>query len=84
MKIDLRPQAREDIEYFKRHSEKDLSRIKNLISSIIDSPFSGIGKPEPLKYDLSGYGSRRVNQRDRLVYRIEDDTLIIIQCRYHY
>ncbi len=84
MRIDLRPQAREDIEYYKRHSAKNLSRVKELIASILETPFQGIGKPEPLKYDLSGYWSRRVNQRDRLVYRIDEDGLIILQCRYHY
>lgn len=84
MKIDLRPQAREDIEYFKRHSAKNLSRVKELITSILETPFTGIGKPEPLKYDLSSYWSRRVNQRDRLVYRIDKNCLIILQCRYHY
>ena len=84
MNIELRPQAKEDIEFFKKKSPADLKRIKSLIAAILEAPFSGIGKPEALKYDLSGYWSRRVNQKDRIVYCIKNNTLIILQCRYHY
>ena len=61
-----------------------IKRIHQLIAAIEMDPFAGIGKPEPLKHQLAGYWSRRINEEHRLVYRIEDDTLIIIQCRYHY
>jgi toxin YoeB len=63
---------------------KIYKRIFQLIKSIDENPFSGIGKPEALKENLSGYWSRRINQEHRLVYRIENDTIIIVQCMYHY
>jgi len=59
-------------------------RINALIQDIARSPFSGIGKPEPLKHELSGYWSRRITKEHRLVYKIKDDTIVIIGCRFHY
>ena len=67
--------------------EKDrslLKRVNQLISDIRRSPFAGIGKPEPLKGQLSGKWSRRINQEHRLVYEIKAGDLIVIACRYHY
>lgn len=61
-----------------------LRRINQLIEAIGRDPFAGTGKPEPLKHQLSGYGSRRINEEHRLVYRVERETLGIVQCRYHY
>ena len=61
-----------------------VKRINQLIAAVERDRFSGIGKPEPLKHQLSGYWSRRINEEHRLVYRVEDDTLTIVQCRYHY
>ncbi len=49
-----------------------------------ETPFEGLGAPEPLKYELSGWWSRRINREHRLVYRVERETLVILQCRYHY
>lgn len=61
-----------------------LKRINRLIAEIMREPFEGIGKPEPLKHQLSGFWSRRIDDRHRLVYAIENDTLMIAQCRDHY
>jgi toxin YoeB len=59
-------------------------RINQLIRECLRDPFRGIGKPEPLRGNLAGYWSRRINDRDRLVYRMRGDDLEIIACRYHY
>ncbi len=67
--------------------EKDrqvLARVNELIRDTLRNPFTGIGKPEPLKGNLKGWWSRRVTQEHRLVYRVEDQTVIILQCRFHY
>jgi toxin YoeB len=79
----------EDFEYWLETDPDTVLRIKDLIKSIKQNPFQGIGKPEPLKYDLKGYWSRRITSEHRLVYRVtgnkgEDQRCIIIQCRFHY
>ena len=61
-----------------------VKRINNLIDAIVRDPFTGIGKPEPLRHHLSGAWSRRITDEQRLVYLVEDTNLIIISCRYHY
>ncbi len=63
---------------------KILKRINQLIKDIQRSPFEGVGKPEPLKFDLSGLWSRRINQEHRLIYQVQDKYIVIVQCRYHY
>jgi toxin YoeB len=63
---------------------KTLQRINTLIKEARRTPFAGIGKPEPLRGDLSGWWSRRITQEHRLVYRVKDGMLEIAQCRYHY
>lgn len=64
--------------------KKKLKRINELINNIRINPFSGIGKPEPLKYELSGYWSRRIDDEHRLVYKVYDDNIIIYSYRYQY
>ena len=59
-------------------------RIVALIKEIVRQPFSGIGKPKPLKHQLKGYWSRRINKEDRLVYKVTENAIIIISCKYHY
>jgi len=61
-----------------------LKRINRMIKEIQRTPLEGIGKPEPLKHDLSGYWSRRIDDANRLVYKVENDMLTILQCRGHY
>ncbi|ELS05102.1 toxin-antitoxin system, toxin component, Txe/YoeB family [Xenococcus sp. PCC 7305] len=70
--------------YWQKIDKKILKRINELIKDIKRSPFEGIGKPESLKFDLSGLWSRRINQEHRLIYQVKDNCIIIIQCRYHY
>ena len=64
--------------------KKTLKRINKLIQNTLTDPFKGIGKPEPLKENLSGYWSRRIDETNRLVYRVTDEYIKIISCRYHY
>ena len=77
-------EAWQDYLYWQTQDKKTLKRINALIQDINRTPFEGLGKPEPLKHDLSGFWSRRIDEKNRLVYRIENDMLIITQCRTHY
>ena len=65
-------------------NKKLYQRIVDLIMDILRQSFSGIGKPEPLKHDLKGYWSRRINDEHRLVYKVNDAAVIIVSCKYHY
>ncbi|KKB96462.1 Toxin YoeB [Candidatus Arcanobacter lacustris] len=76
--------AWEDYLYWQKINIKNLKRVNELIKATLRDPYYGIGKPEPLKFDMSGCFSRRIDAEHRLVYKVEDDNLIIIQCRYHY
>lgn len=76
--------AWEDYLHWLKQDKKTLKRINFLIRDIVRDPFSGVGKPEPLKFELAGMWSRRIDHQHRLVYQIEEDTLVIFQCRYHY
>lgn len=76
--------AWEDYLYWQGQDKKTLRRINLLIKDGLRHPFEGIGKPEPLKENLSGFWSRRIDDAHRLVYRVDDRSLIIIACRYHY
>ena len=74
-----------DYEYWQGEDRRTLRRINSLIKDIIrNGNMSGIGKPEPLQYDLHGFYSRRIDDTHRLIYIVEDDTLTILACRYHY
>jgi toxin YoeB len=73
-----------DYLYWQSQDKKTLKRINKLIQNTLVTPFEGIGKPEPLKENLSGYWSRRIDETNRLVYQVTDEYLIIIACRYHY
>jgi len=85
MEIEFTPKALSQLDYWKQTgNETILQRIRALLESIEQSPFSGIGKPEPLKYQLSGFWSRRINDEHRLVYAIQKGRIIIVQCRFHY
>ncbi len=70
--------------YWQKNDKKILNKINTLIKEIQREPFGGLGKPEPLKYELAGCWSRRINHEHRLVYEIRDDALYIISCKYHY
>jgi len=84
MRVIFSPDALEEQRHFKQHDQKIAEKIRLLIEDIIKTPHSGLGKPEPLKYGLAGYWSRRINREHRLVYKVEDNTLYVVSCRYHY
>ncbi len=70
--------------YWQTQDKKTLKRINKLINEVLRSPFDGIGKPEPLKENLSGFWSRRIDDTNRLVYAVDDTEVTVISCRYHY
>lgn len=84
MRMIFSEDAWEDYLYWQHTDKKILIRINNLIKDIQRHPFQGIGKPEPLKHALSGYWSRRVTDEHRMVYKVENNALLIAQLRYHY
>jgi toxin YoeB len=84
MRILWADEAWEDYLWRRKTNDKVFQRINRLIENIQETPFGGPGKPEPLKHELSGYWSRRITDEHRLVYKIDDDRIIIAQCRYHY
>ena len=84
MNIVFAPQAWEDYQYWQSTDPTLVKRINRLINEIRRSPYEGIGKPEPLKYGLVGAWSRRITDEHRLVYRVTNNDLQILQVRYHY
>ena len=76
--------AWEDYLYWQNQDRKTLKRINLLIRESVRTPFSGIGKPEPLRENLSGFWSRRIDESNRLVYTVNGNDLVVIACRYHY
>ncbi len=83
--LDFTDKAKEDIEFFKKSGNKAvLKKIFTLLNEIIESPFVGTGKPEPLKYNLTGYWSRRINREHRLVYEVTEEIIIILSAKGHY
>ena len=83
-KIIFTEQAWQDYLYWQTQDKKTLRRINQLLQDISRNGYTGIGKPEPLKHDLTGYWSRRIDEVNRLVYRITGDTIEVLQCRGHY
>jgi len=77
-------QAFEDFKSWAVEDKKIFARIGELIKDISRDPFRGIGKPEPLRENLAGFWSRRIDESNRLIYAVENDELVIIACRYHY
>jgi toxin YoeB len=84
MNICFHENAFEDYIFFQKNDKKIVERINKLLKSITREPFSGIGKPEALKHNLSGFWSRRISSEHRLVYAIKDSSVYVLQCRYHY
>ena len=88
MKLSFHLRAWEEYRFWQAHDPRTLARLDALIADAIRSPFKGIGKPEPLRDNLSGWWSRRIDGEHRLVYRVAgkgaDQVLEILQCRYHY
>lgn len=89
MDISFTTNGWEDLVYWIDNDPETVSRIKDLIKSIRQDPFRGLGKPEPLRYDLKGYWSRRITSEHRIVYKVSgtkgvDQKCVILQCRFHY
>jgi toxin YoeB len=84
VKLVFHERAWEDYLNWQATDPKLLERLNALIKECCRTPFAGIGKPEPLRGALSGWWSRRLTKEHRLVYRLQDDSLLIAQCRYHY
>lgn len=73
-----------DYVYWQGQDKRTLRRINRLVQDVLRSPFSGVGRPEALKGNLAGLWSRRIDERHRLVYTIDDERVTVISCRYHY
>lgn len=83
-RLTFTPDGWEDYLYWQGQDKKTLKRINQLVRDILREPFDGIGKPEPLRENLAGYWSRRIDDTHRLVYAVEANTILVIACRYHY
>lgn len=84
MIISFTPTAFEDYQHWASHDKAIFKKTNALIKEILRTPFTGIGKPEPLKHELVGFWSRRITDEHRLVYKIEQDSVLVVSCRYHY
>lgn len=84
MKLIFADEAWEDYLYWQTQDKRMVQRINKLIQEIRRESFAGIGKPEPLKHAFSGFWSRRITDEHRMVYKVEDDALLLAQLRYHY
>ena len=84
MKLLFADKAWDDYLHWQANDRQIVKRINELIKEIQRSPYQGIGKPEPLRHALSGYWSRRITDEHRLVYRVENQTILIAQARFHY
>ena len=84
MNLQFDDNAIEELKYWVGTDKKKALKILNLIEEVSKTPFSGLGKPEPLKYTLQGCWSRRIDQEHRLVYQVSGDVIRILSCRYHY
>jgi len=84
VKLIFSERAWEDYLHWQETDRRLVARINQLIREIQREPFSGIGKPEPLRHAFQGYWSRRINDEHRIVYKVQDDAVLIAQLRYHY
>lgn len=85
MEIEFLEKALADIDYWKKSGNKPIQkRITKLLDSMSKTPWSGIGKPEPLKHELSGYWSRRITEEHRIVYTVSNNKIKVISMRFHY
>ncbi len=80
----LTPNALEDLEFWAKSQPKILKQIFKILKDISKDPFKGLGKPEPLRFNLQGCWSRRIDLEHRIVYRVQNDQIQILSCRFHY
>jgi toxin YoeB len=78
------PEFRADLQYWAKKDRKTLIKVFELIEAVMREPFDGIGKPEPLRHEVSGTWSRRISKEHRLVYRVLDNRIHFVQARFHY
>jgi toxin YoeB len=84
MNVTFTPTALDDLRYWLKTDKKLVDRILSLLEETRRTPFDGIGKPEPLRFQLAGCWSRRIDREHRLVYQVEKNEIVVIACRYHY
>jgi len=84
MNLTFSDEAWEEYLYWEATDKRILKKINSLIKDTKRDPFDGIGKPEPLKYEFSGFWSRRISDEHRLVYELCDNAIVVVSCRYHY
>lgn len=84
MNVTLTPTALDDLRYWLQADKRQADRILGLLEEIRRTPFAGTGKPEPLRFQLAGCWSRRIDREHRLVYQVEEHEIIVISCRFHY
>jgi len=84
MQVTFSPRAKEDFDYWLMTNKSISRKIVSLIEAIMNTPFEGIGKPEPLKHELSGAWSRRINREHRLIYEVDDEAILILSVKGHY
>jgi toxin YoeB len=84
VKVQFTEEAWQDFEWFLDRDKRIVKRIRELVKDIVRHPEEGIGRPERLRFQLSGCWSRRITKEHRLVYKVDKDVIIIISCRYHY
>ncbi len=82
--LEFEPNAIDDLSYWVKNDRRKAEKILDLVQEIAKNPFTGTGKPEPLKYNLSGCWSRRIDQEHRIVYFVGDEKIKILSCRFHY
>jgi toxin YoeB len=82
--ITIEDKALQHIQFFKKHDLAIAKKIQNLLAELLKNPFQGLGKPEPLKFELSGYWSRRITREHHMVYAVRGEKISVISCKYHY
>jgi toxin YoeB len=80
----LSPKAKAHLAFFQKSNPALATKITRMLREVLNTPYTGLGKPEPLKHELSGCWSRRISKEDRLIYKVTDDAIIILSCRYHF
>jgi len=84
MNVTFTPTALDDLRYWLKTDKRQADRVLTLLEEIRRTPFEGTGKPEPLRFQLAGCWSRRIDREHRLVYQVEETEIVVIACRYHY
>jgi toxin YoeB len=84
MNVTFTPTALDDLRYWLKTNKRQAERVLELLEEIRRTPFEGTGKPEPLRFQLAGCWSRRIDREHRLVYQVEEAEIVVIACRYHY